>query len=377
MNYHDNIDSVFFFNEPLLTSQNLIENDINDLFLNEEDNKRYYIHNENISQDTNMKQIMAQNNTLDNRTSDITDKRLKNLLKNNNVPPFYSLNTISGILAKNDINYYRIIDRLNNTDPKVIEAEEYMKLTKKRSIDNLIYKNDYNYNFNQENLFDFEYKEVKEKDNYLTKKRGRKTDKNVCEEHNCYDSDNIIKKIKAKLFDYCLKFINKMIYKKDDERIQLLKIDYKYIDKLERKTNLELFEMPLADIFSLDISKKYKSKSKDYNRALINGILEQQIEVEDYDTIMFLFKITLNEWIELFTYKKDILTLNSEHNDKNIDWIKIQDNFFGVNHLLNEISGKKDFINDDKYFTLFILYIFNFQRWFHIKKGRVLKKKGE
>ena len=379
MTYLDNIDSVFFFNEPLLTSQNLIENDINDLFLNEEDNKRYYIHNENISQDTNMKQIMAQNNTLDNRTSDITDKRRKNLLKNDNVPPFYSLNTISGILIQNDINYYRIIDRIINTDPKVIEAEEYMKSTKKISIDNLMYKNDYNYNFNfnQENLFDFEYKEVKEKDNYLTKKRGRKTDKNVGEEHNCYDSDNIIKKIKAKLFDCCLKFLNKMIYKKDDERIQLLKIDYKYIDKLERKTNLELFEMPLADIFSLDISRKYKSKRKDYNKALINGILEQQIEVEDYDTIMFLFKITLNEWIELFTYKKDILTLKSEHNDENVDWIKIQENFFGINHLLNEISEKKDFRNDDKYYILFILYIFNFQRWFHIKKGRVLKKKGE
>ena len=168
MNYHDNIDSVFFSNEPLLTSQNLIENDINDLFLNEEDNKRYYIHNESISQDINMKQIMVRNYIYDNRTSDITDKRRKYLLKNDNVPPFYSLNTISGILIQNDINYYRIIDRIINTAPKVIEAEEYMKSTKKKSIDNLMYKNDYNYNFNfnQENLFDFEYKEVKEKDNY-------------------------------------------------------------------------------------------------------------------------------------------------------------------------------------------------------------------
>ena len=78
MTYHnfDNIDSGFLFNEPLLISPNLIENDVNNLLLNEEDNRRYYIHNENIFQDTNMKQIMITNYTFDNRTSDITDKSL-------------------------------------------------------------------------------------------------------------------------------------------------------------------------------------------------------------------------------------------------------------------------------------------------------------
>jgi hypothetical protein len=250
-----------------------------------------------------------------------------------------------------------------------------MKSGKKQSKNNFNYQNDNIYN--QENLIDFEYEEVKEKDNYLTKKRGRKTDKNVGEEHNRYHADNIIKKIKAKLFEYCIKFINKIINKNDEEGMKLLKIDYKYTDKLERKMNLELFEMPLIDIFSLDISRKYKSKSKDYNKILINGILEQKIEVEDYDTIMFLFNITLNDWIDLFTYKKNILTFINDQNAINVNKTKIQENFIGINHLLNEISEKKDFKNDDKYYTLFLLYIFNFQRWFHIKKGRVLKKKGE
>ena len=136
-----------------------------------------------------------------------------------------------------------------------------------------------------------------------------------------------------------------MIYKNNEEGIQLLKIDYKYIDKLERKMNLDLFEMPLADLFSLDVSRKYKSKSKDYNKILINGILEQKIEVEDYDTIMFLCNITLNDWIDLFTYKKNILTFINDQNAINVNKTKIQENFIGVNHLLNEISEKND---DDK-----------------------------
>ena len=372
MTYHnfDNIESVFYFNEPLLTSPNFFENDINDLFLNEEDNKRYYIHNDNNYQDTNIKPFMNTNNNFDNRTSDITDKRLKNLVKNENAPPFYSLNVIRGILIQNEENSNKLFDKIIK-DQRVLESEEYMNSGKKQSKNNFNYQNDNI--FNQENFNDFEYEEFKEKDNYLTKKRGRKTNNNSGEGHNSYDADNIIKKIKAKLFDYCLKFLNKMIFKNNEEGIQLLKIDYKYIDKLERKMNLDLFEMPLADLFSLDVSRKYKSKSKDYNKKLINGILEQKIEVEDFDTIIFLFKITLNDWIDLFTYKKDILTLINEKNSTNVNCTKIQEQFCGVNHLLNEIFDKRD----DKYYTLFLLYLFNFQRWFHIRKGRVLKKKGK
>ena len=164
-----------------------------------------------------------------------------------------------------------------------------------------------------------------------------------------------------------------MIYKNGEESIKLLKINYKHIDQLEKKKNLVLFEMSLSDIFSLDVSSKYSSKKEDYNKVLISGILEKEIEVEDFDTIMFLFKITLNDWIDLFTYKTDILTLINEYNASNVNYNKIQNNFIGVNHLLNKISEK----NDCKYYTLFLLYIFNFQRWFYIKRGRILKKKGE
>ena len=376
MTYHndDNINSIFFFNEPLLTSQNLFENYINDHFLNEEDNRGNYFYNENIYQDFNIKPFMNSKYNFDNITSDITDKIPKKLPEIDNGPPFYSLNAIRGILIQNDEDNKRLFDNIIQ-EPRVLESEEYMKSGKKKSISDIIYQNDNI--FNQENSLNFEYEEVKEKNNYLTKKRGRKTDKNVGEEHNRYHADNIIKKIKAKIFEYCIKFINKIINKNDEEGMKLLKIDYKYTDKLERKMNLELFEMPLIDIFSLDISRKYKSKSKDYNKILINGILEQKIEVEDYDTIMFLFNITLNDWIDLFTYKKNILTFINDQNAINVNKTKIQENFIGINHLLNEISEKKDFKNDDKYFTLFLLYIFNFQRWFHIKKGRVVKKKGE
>jgi len=180
---------------------------------------------------------------------------------------------------------------------------------------------------------------VNERNNCLKKKRGRKTNKKG-DVHSCNDSDNIIKKIKAKIFFYCLLFINAMINKEGaEERIKLLKIDYKYIDQLGKKMNLGLFELTLKDLFSLDVSRKYKKKTKEYNKNLINRILEKKFEVEDFDTVNFIFKITLNDWIDLFIYKKNILILINEKNSEKVNYIKIQDKFdkFGVNHLLNEI----------------------------------------
>jgi len=372
-NDFDYINSSYVFSDPFLTSSNLNENFINDLCLNEEDNRRYFIHNTNISQDTNLKQTMNINYNNENRTRDITVRKPKDLV-NDNAPPFCSLNETRGILIKNVENNSKLIDKIIK-DEKVLESEEYLISIKKKSTNNSKYQNDFA--FNQENFIDFMNEGVNERNNCLKKKRGRKTNKKGGDVHSCNDSDNIIKKIKAKIFFYCLLFINAMINKEDtEERIKLLKIDYKYTDQLEKKMNLGLFEMTLKDLFSLDVSRKYKKKTKDYNKNLINRILEKKIEVEDFDTVNFIFKITLYDWIDLFTKKKNILTLINEKNAEKVNYIKIQDKFdkFGVNHLLNEILKKND---DGKHYTLFLLYLFNFQRWFYIKRGRILKEKAE
>jgi hypothetical protein len=163
-----------------------------------------------------------------------------------------------------------------------------------------------------------------------------------------------------------------MIYKNQEEGIKCLRIPPEIILCLNREKNLDLFEKPLKDLFSFDISIKYKSISKDYNAKLINQIVEHKIEFEDYDTIMFLFKITLNDWIDLFTYKKDLFTLVKEYNAVNVNYTKIRNNYIGVNDLLNNLSK----INEsNEYFSLFLLCVFNLQRWFYIKKMKKLAKK--
>ena len=353
----------FMYEEPFFL--NSYENEPNDFFYNREDDKKYFQENDIFNNYANFK--------FEERTEE-TDKNLINnspkndLQKNEIVPSYYSLGSIKELINKNDDNYRcnEIIGKIIN-DKTVLETAEYLNSTKKITIDNYMFPSDNI--FKQENFFDFGY-EVK--DNYLKKKRGRKSERNDGEEHDRFYADNIIKKIKAKLFDYCLIFINKIIYTNDEEGIQLLKNDYKYIDQLNRKKNLDLFEMTLMDLFSLEISGKYKSKSKDYNEKMIKEIIQQKFDREDYDTIMFLFRISLNDYIDLFTYKKNIFDLANKYNAINVvNYEKIQENFVGANHLLSEISKKED----AKYYTLFLLYLFNFQRWFYIKKGRNHKSK--
>ena len=129
-NDFDYINSGYVFSNPFLTSSNLNENCIKDLSLDEEDNRRYYIHNTNFSQDTNLKQTMSINFNNENRTRDITDRKLKDLV-NDNAPPFCSLNETRGILIKNVDYNSKLIDKIIK-DEKVLESEEYLKSIKKK-----------------------------------------------------------------------------------------------------------------------------------------------------------------------------------------------------------------------------------------------------
>ena len=296
----------------------------------EEDN-RNYIHNKNISQET----------------IDITNK----IKKNDDPYPFYSLDKIKEILIQSGEFDIELINKIIKNE-SILELEKYMNSIKKKT------KNDC---------------PSKQKDNYLKIKRDREINKNGDLVYKLfYRADIIIKRIKSNLFYYCFKLINKMIYKNKEEGIKLSRIPSEIICYLNSEKNLDLFEKPLKDLFSFDASISYQYESKDYNAKLINQILEHKIEFEDYDTIMFLFKITLNDWIDLFTFKKDLFTLVKEYNAVNVNYTKIRNNYIGVNDLLNNLSK----INEsNEYFSLFLLCVFNLQRWFYIKKMKKLAKK--
>ena len=193
-------------------------------------------------------------------------------------------------------------------------------------------------------------------------KRGRISlrDPNSKGKRNKYCTDNIIKKIKA-LFcssniEYAQIFLNKN-KKNYDKEIKLLTLDHEqYIKKLEKKLDLELLDKSLKDFISLDTSKRYrKIDDKEWNKKIIQKIMEKE---KDNEKINALLNMSFNDWIDIFTYKKEW-----EYNIK----------FDKLKAFIEDISEN----NDEEYFSKVILYLFNYKRWFINLVGRVRKKSNE
>ena len=123
-----------------------------------------------------------------------------------------------------------------------------------------------------------------------------------------------------------------------------------HIYRLKKDSELELLKMKLKDITSKDISSKYKYKGKDWNAKIIEQIMKD----EKADKKLWnLLNMTFNEWIDIFTYKKE-----SEYN-KEINLLQIA---------LFKLKKKNQ--NNKEYISKFIFYLYNYKRWFESKKGR-------
>ena len=204
------------------------------------------------------------------------------------------------------------------------------------------------------------------------KKRGREPENKEYNvgSHNKMSPDNIIKKIKAQIFIYPLYFLNNISNKANSEKeIKINKLDYQFVNRMKKDLELKFLDTPLKDLFSMNISPKYIKKSKfniDSNKEIIKNILNNEAD----DTIMFSFNMTLRDWFDLFTFKKnvnDIMDSYGLSNDNSIDIQRIVKCMVYVDELLNEMASNND---DEVYFSNFIFYLYNYERWFYIKKGR-------
>ena len=173
--------------------------------------------------------------------------------------------------------------------------------------------------------------------------------------HDKNNSDNIIKKSKVYLFQNLIRYSNLFInkYKRNIEReIILQNLNYKdYINNLKKDNNVKILNKPLKEILSFNITTRCKSNiNPDYNQKIISIIFEQEISNEKINKFL---EMTFNEWINIFTLKKNI-----------------QDDFefIGLESILQKII--KDFKDDDAYLTRFVFYLYNYQRYFETKKGR-------
>ena len=294
-------------------------------------------------------------------------KNLNNIEKNNTdeTPVQYTFEKIQAIIKNLDLS--------NNIKKIIVKDSNLTRIDKEMSGKVLIGKK--KGRKKKKNLF-FETNKQK--------KIGRKTIndyKKRKHDRNC--GDNIIKKIKIKFIEYSLKFLNNVLkgnvveeklkeyktflkrnkryYYGDELENSIKNLDYKFLDKIKKEKELSLLKKPLKELFSNKISPKYSTLPSDYNKKLIETILNNE---KNNLIIMFAFNLTFEEWIDIFTYKRNFESFENFDKDK---MEGINNKFDKVEKLILEIYEKK--INHN-YLSYFISYTFNYKRWFLLKNGR-------
>ena len=293
-------------------------------------------------------EIIYPNNNIKEKIN-LTDKKNSEILTgtNTNISQLiFSYEKIKNLLKEN--KYFNIY--LNKIDefkenPEIKEIDYEMNiLIKKRK----------------------EYGKKDDSKNIKSKKnRGRKKAEDETKgNHNKKSPDNIIKKIKGYFIEYLIIFVNKIISKEkiNKEKFELKSLNHKkYIDKIKKDEELKLLKMTVKDYLSQDISPKYIKSKADWNKNIINKILNEQ---KGDEVIEFVFNMSIKYWIELFTLKKSIIDCGNlsvggcEVIEKKIP---------SIADLFDEILEKN---KDDIYFTKFIFYLYNYENWFESKRGR-------
>ena len=204
----------------------------------------------------------------------------------------------------------------------------------------------------------------KKTNNSTEKKLGRK--RNNCEKidckHNRFTDDNLIRKIKSTTINALITYINRIIDKtyknnfelfSDYNKMELLKNNYSQVIQSKADYNKDFLYKSLKDIFSVDITTKYKQYNHDHNKILINNLLNQKDE-QKRNLFTKLFNLTFLECIEHIRGTKYIMELSL---------------YNGVS-ILKDICKIKKFEKDNDYTEKFKYYILNFEKIIKIKKVR-------
>ena len=260
----------------------------------------------------------------------------------------------------------------NDLLQKTIKEEDSFKISNNIEIENLKTKPSLNENLQtpinlNENLENKEKKELSqtpknevEKTEKLPKKiaLGRKR-KNSNEKglHNKYNEDNILRKIKSNLLNILFNFINMFIYEIYEGNIgkgifkkQLLKMNQRQI--IDSKNNKVFLNKKLKHIFSDNITEKYTYLPLEFNKNLIQVLLNES-DAEKRKNLENLFDLTFLDCLLHFRGDKKIEILQGLES-------------------LEDLCQK--FKEDKEYLESFRYSVFQFENIILRKKNRMQKK---
>lgn len=219
---------------------------------------------------------------------------------------------------------------------------------------------------NKENIY--KRKEMKNKENKEKKKCGRKRKRDSDDkiQHNKYSSDNIRRKIKHLLIKYMLEFINRKILIKYNGNIgkgifkkELQTINQSQISDATIEFNKNFLTKKIGDIFSVDISGRFTNYSHDFNKNLINGLIN-----ENDENIKNFFKDLFNlEFLQCLKHFRGEIKID------------ILEGLTCFNDIKNEITSKYD-EDGEEYYNNLQYYLNNYEEIIKSKRARKSKNQS-
>ena len=276
-----------------------------------------------------------------------------------------NLNNISSIIS--DPKYqYNSIEKNNINDNSIYSIENF-----KFSIINA--KKETNTNKKAKGEMHNYYKKV-----IVKKKLGRKTKRSTVSNfgdgeatnfnnkekvHDRFSDDNMRKKCKNLILKFLLEFINDKIkikynynigHGKSEKALKIL--NQKYKKKATVNSDREFMDKTLCDIFSHDISDRFRKYSSDHNKNVIESLINEDDEIKG------------NYFSKLFnlTFRDCLMNLSGEKYFEELEGFK-------------NLTDIKDYLmkkNDLEYADYFIYYIKNFEKMIN-KRDKNLKIKED
>ena len=290
-----------------------------------------------------------------NKETSLTDKNANKPkrklfeIKKENVPKYFTENSINNIIKRFNINKELKLKLLLDTNTKNNEIEQI--------------------------------KRVLESD---TKKRRKRFDKDL------YRTDHILKKLINIINSSLLNFINNLIgslYSKEkiylilegiipsneiedsDLKSVIKKNDFMIRGKLETKEEkLNLLNLTIKKYLCGKISPKYTKSNypSNFNELIINKILKDE---DNKDILNFILNdLLIKDWLEIFLYKKSFEDFNGYNLFDEVKKNKIKGNLERIDKYINKINNKK---NKNKiYFHCYFLIAYNLYRFLIMKEKR-------
>ena len=199
---------------------------------------------------------------------------------------------------------------------------------------------------------------IDEEKNELGKKRNKTCVRGKT--HDKFTDDNLRRKIKHLVLKSSFNFINKKIkeiYKNNIGKgifeLQLLKINKKQKSEAKIAHDKELLKKSLGDIFSVNITRKYRNYPLNQNTKIID-ILKNDEKFGNPEYFRNLFNLSFLKCLKHYRGDENILELEGLE---------------GIEIIKDKFKEDKDYIKNLEY------YIMNFETIINNKKGREFKKK--